>query len=78
MIKAISGVQTQSKYNRYKLIRDSGYVAIGAGTLCGVTGFRKVRFPFKPRVHKYCAYIAAISSFLHLGAIKNWDKKLLG
>ncbi len=77
MIDKITGTQTQSKYGRHQVIQDSGYIAIASGTLCGVTGFRQIKFPHKMKVHKYSAYIAAITSFLHWGAVKRWDKKFL-
>lgn len=76
MINSVTSGQTQSKYGRRQIIRDSGYTALGAGTLCGITGFKQIKLPCKRKVHKYSAYIAAITSFLHLGAIKRWDKKL--
>lgn len=76
MIKAINPAQTQSKYGRRQIIRDSGYTAIAAGTLCGITGMRSVKFPYKMKVHKFSAYTAAITAFLHWGAVKGWDKKV--
>ena len=42
--------------------------------VCGITGMRKVRFPYKMKVHKYSAYLAGITSFLHFGFIKGLDK----
>lgn len=78
MIRAVSSYSMQNRYGRRQIIRDSGYVAITAGALCGLTGLRKFRFPHKMTVHKNSAYIAIAASFLHLGAIKNWDKKLFG
>ena len=76
MINPVPPSQTQPKYGRRQLVRDSGYAAIAAGTLCGISGLRKVKFPHKMKVHKYSAYIATIASFLHWGAVKRWDKKL--
>lgn len=61
---------------RKKIVSYSGYAAIAAGTLCGVTGFRQVKIPNKMKVHKYSAYFAAISTLLHWGAAKGWDRKL--
>lgn len=78
MINTVNTYSTPQKYGRRQIIRDSGYAAIAAGTVCGITGLKKVKFPHKMTVHKYSAYIAAITSFLHLGAIKRWDKKLFG
>lgn len=76
MVNPINSTPIQSKYGRRRIIRDSGYTAVAAGTLCGITGFRQIKFPYKHKVHKYSAYIAAITTFLHWGAVKRWDKKL--
>ncbi len=56
----------------------SGYAALGFGTICGATGFKKVKFPHKRNIHKVSAYLAGITSFLHFGFVKGLDKKLLG
>ena len=69
--------QTKQNYGRRQVIRDSGYTAVGAGTLCGITGFRQVKIPHKMKIHKYSAYIAAAATLLHWGSAKRWDKKLL-
>ena len=76
MISSVTSTPTQSKYGRRQFIRDSGYTAVATGTICGITGFRQIRFPHKMKVHKYSAYIAAITTFLHWGAAKRWDKKI--
>ena len=75
------GISSPEKQNysrkskaRYLNIKYSGYAALTLGSVCGITGLRKVRFPYKMKVHKYSAYLAGISSFWHLGAIKQWDK----
>lgn len=78
MLNSITSIPQQPKYGRRQIIRDSGYAAIAAGTVCGITGLKKVKFTHKITVHKTSAYIAAITSFLHLGAIKKWDKNLFG
>ena len=75
MVNPITSTPVQTKYGRRHIIRDSGYTAVAAGTVCGITGFRQIRFPYKMKVHKYSAYIAAITTFLHWGAVKRWDKK---
>lgn len=55
---------------RKRLVSWSGYAALGAGTVCGITGFRKVKIPHKHAIHKGSAYIAGIASFLHFGFCK--------
>jgi len=77
MIAPVNATSTQSKYGRRQIIRDSGYTSIAAGTVCGITGMRQVKFPYKMKVHKYGAYLAAIAALLHWGAVKRWDKKLI-
>lgn len=82
MMNTIQPVQTiqppingKSKHSlRHRLVSDSGYAALGFGTVCGITGMRKVKFPYKMKVHKYSAYLAGITSFLHFGFIKGLDK----
>lgn len=81
MMNKIQPVQTtkppmnSKKWNlRRHLISDTGYAALGFGTVCGITGMKKVRFPHKMEVHKYCAYLAGITSVLHFGFIKGWDR----
>ena len=77
MMNTIQPVQTiqppingKSKHSlRHRLVSDSGYAALGFGTVCGITGMRKVKFPYK-----YSAYLAGITSFLHFGFIKGLDK----
>lgn len=59
---------------RKQLVNWSGYAALGFGTLCGATGFTKVKIPQKRIIHKYSAYLAGITSFLHLGFIKGLDR----
>jgi len=78
MISAVNLAQPKAKYGRRQIVRDSGYTAIAAGTLCGITGLKSVKFHHKMKVHKYSAYIALAASLLHWGAVKMWDKKLFG
>lgn len=71
----ISKFQPDAKWQRRsRLVKWSGYAALGFGTVCGVTGFKTVKFPHKHTVHKYSAYLAGITSFLHLGFIKGLDR----
>lgn len=63
---------------RKKLVSWSGYAALGFGTICGATGFKKVKIPQKRNIHKVSAYLAGITSFLHFGFVKGLDKKLPG
>lgn len=58
------------------LVSWSGYAALGFGTICGATGLKKVKIPQKRNIHKYSAYLAGITSFLHFGFIKGLDKIL--
>ena len=76
MINPVPFTHKRPKYGRRQIIRDSGYAAIGAGTLCGITGFKQVKFANKMKIHKYSAYLAALTTFIHLASIKLWDKKL--
>ncbi len=70
---------TGTNWQRHKKFVDwSGYGALGFGTICGVTAFKKVKIPQKRNIHKYSAYLAGITSFLHLGFVKGLDKKLTG
>lgn len=64
---------TNSRIHR-RLVRDTGYAALVTGSVCGIAGFKKVKFPKKMKVHKYCAYLAGAFSFLHLAFIKGLDK----
>ncbi len=67
--------KTNNNWQRHKkFVNYSGYAAIGFGTICGATGFKKVKFPHKHAVHKYSAYLAGITSFLHWGFVKGLDK----
>ncbi len=76
MINSVPMTHKRQKYGRRQIIRDSGYTAIGAGTLCGITGFKQVKFSHKLKIHKYSAYLAALFTLVHLVCIKGWDKKL--
>lgn len=67
-------IKTGKKSLHRRLVSDSGYAALGFGTVCGITGMRKVKFPHKMKVHKYSAYLAGITSFLHFGFVKGLDK----
>lgn len=60
------------------LVCDTGYAALGFGTVCGITGMKKIKFPHKMKVHKFSAYLAGITSFLHFGFVKGLDRKLTG
>lgn len=82
MIKAIDNVnfssaaQTQNTKNfRKNFVSISGYAAVGFGTVCGVTGLKNVKFRNKMKIHKYSAYLAALSTFLHIAVIENFLKK---
>lgn len=64
-----------NKWNlRRHLVSDTGYAALGFGTVCGITGMKKVKFPHKMQVHKYSAYLTGITSLLHFGFIKGLDR----
>lgn len=78
-IQPVQTIQPQIKGKnkrslKHRLVSDSGYAALGFGTVCGITGMRKVKFPYKMKVHKYSPYLAGITSFLHFGFIKGLDK----
>lgn len=79
-MNTIQPVQTSKPMNSKKwnvhrhLVSDTGYAALGFGTVCGITGMKKVKFPYKMKVHKYSAYLAGITSFLHFGFIKGLDR----
>ncbi len=67
--------QTKNQWNLHRhLVSDTGYAALGFGTICGITGLKKVKIPNKIKIHKYSAYLAGITSFLHFGFIKGLDK----
>lgn len=55
-------------------VSGTGYAAMGFGTVTGLTGFKKVKFKNKMKVHKYSAYLAGASVLLHLGIVKGLDK----
>lgn len=55
-------------------VKWSGYAALGLGTACGATGFKKVKIPHKHTIHKYSAYLAGVTSFLHFGFVKGLDR----
>ncbi len=64
-------VQNDNKQNIHKrLVSDTGYAAVGFGTVCGVTGLKSVKFNNKIKVHKCSALLAAISAALHFGFTK--------
>lgn len=63
------------KRQRHKaFVKWSGYAALGFGTVCGATGFRQVKIPHKRAIHKYSAYLAGITSFLHFGFAEGLDR----
>ncbi len=78
MIEPISStplVQNDNKRKLHKkLVSYTGYTAMGFGTVCGVTGMKSVKFANKMTVHKVLAYLAAVSTVLHLGFVKGLDK----
>lgn len=75
MNNTIQPVQKPVNWKRRKQLVDwSGYIALGAGTICGATGFKSVKIPQKRNIHKYSAYLAGVTSFLHLGFVKGWDR----
>lgn len=74
-ISPSSVVQNDNKRKLHKkLVSYTGYTAMGFGTVCGVTGMKSVKFANKMTVHKVSAYLAAVSTVLHLGFVKGLDK----
>lgn len=74
-ITATNSIPPQNKNKTHKkLVSSTGYVAIGFGTVCGITGMKSVKFSNKMAVHKVSAYLVAISTALHLGFVKGLDK----
>lgn len=57
-----------------RLVSDTGYAAMGFGTLCGIAGFKKVKIPNRIKFHKISAYIAAGFTALHFAFVKGLDK----
>lgn len=78
MIEPISPtplVQNNNKRKLHKkLVSYTGYTAMGFGTVCGVTGLKSVKFPYKMKVHKYSAYLAGIATVMHFAIAKGLDK----
>lgn len=76
-ITPVTTSQPRTTINRQRhknFVSWSGYAALGFGTICGATGFRKVKIPQKRNIHKYSAYLAGITSFLHFGFAKGLDR----
>lgn len=74
MNNTITATPKQINWQRRKqLVSWSGYAALGLGTVCGLTGLKSIKVPQKRNIHKISAYLAGITSFLHLGYVKGWD-----
>lgn len=78
MINPIGVSTVKQNGNRRKvhknLVTGTGYAATGFGTLCAITGFKSVNFSNKMKVHRLSAWVAAISTVLHIGVIKGFDR----
>lgn len=78
MINPVTSTPVQQNDNRRKLhkklVSVTGYTAAGLGTICGVTGLKSVKFSNKMKVHKYSAWLAAVSTALHIGIAEGLDK----
>ena len=76
----VTQVSFQKNDNRWKvhknLVSVTGYAAADFGTVCGVTGLKSVKFSNKMKVHKYSAWLAAVSTFLHIGIAEGLRKFL--
>ncbi len=76
----VTQVSFQKNDNRWKvhknLVSGTGYAAAAFGTVCGVTGLKSVKFSNKMKVHKYSAWLAAVSTFLHIGIAEGLRKFL--
>ena len=67
--------QKNSRQKLHKnLVNGTGYAATGFGTLCGITGLKSIKFANKIRIHSLSAWLAAISTVLHIGVIKEFDR----
>lgn len=74
MINPVTPTPQNNRIKHKKLVSGTGYVAMGFGTVCGITGMRSIKFANKMTVHKASAYLVAISTALHLGFVKGLDK----
>ncbi len=78
MIEPISPtplVQNGNKRKLHKkLVSNTGYAAMGFGTVCGITGMKSVKFANKVTVHKVSAYLAGIATVMHFAIAKGLDK----
>lgn len=78
MIEPISPtplVQNDNKRKLHKkLVSNTGYAAMGFGTVCGITGMKSLRFANKMTVHKVSAYLAGIATVMHFAIAKGLDK----
>lgn len=78
MIEPISPtplVQNDNKRKLHKkLVSNTGYAAMGFGTVCGITGMKSLKFANKMTVHKVSAYLAGIATVMHFAIAKGLDK----
>lgn len=78
MIESISPtplVQNDNKRKLHKkLVSNTGYAAMGFGTVCGITGMKSLKFANKMTVHKVSAYLAGIATVMHFAIAKGLDK----
>lgn len=78
MIEPISStplVQNDNKRKLHKkLVSNTGYAAMGFGTVCGITGMKSLKFANKVTVHKISAYLAGIATVTHFAIAKGLDK----
>ncbi len=78
MIEPISPtplVQNGNKRKLHKkLVSNTGYAAMGFGTVCGITGMNSLKFANKMTVHKVSAYLAGIATVMHFAIAKGLDK----
>lgn len=78
MIEPISStplVQNDNKRKLHKkLVSNTGYAAMGFGTVCGITGMKSLKFANKVTVHKVSAYLAGIATVMHFAIAKGLDK----
>ncbi len=78
MINSISPsitAQNNNKRNTKKnLVTQTGYAAAGFGTICAITGLKQVKFTNKMKIHRLSAILAGISTAMHIGIIKGYNK----
>ena len=74
-ISPSSVVQNDNKRKLHKkLVSNTGYAAMGFGTVCGITGMKSLKFANKVTVHKVSAYLAGIATVIHFAIAKGLDK----